>query len=113
LSHRILKIKRRYIAVKCRPEYALDMDKVYESIEEMFRRLFGEVFLVDSRLRRIRVKRLDESIIIVSCSHIYLGKVLAAITLVNSVDGEAAALDVITVSGTLRALKRKIRLRVS
>ena len=113
MSKRILRIKHRYVAVKCLSSgESVDFDRVYDSVEHMFTKLFGEVSLVNSRLRRIRVKRLERHVLVIGCSHAYLGKVLTALTLVNSVDGHEVALDVITVSGTLRSLKRKVMQQV-
>ena len=113
MSHRVLRIKHRYVAVKCYPEKTIDTEKIYRTIEDTFRRLFGEVYLVDSRLRRVNVRKVSEKNIIMSCRHAYLGKVLAAITLINRVNGEEVALDVVAVSGTLKTLKRKILLHSS
>ena len=108
MSYRVLRLKRRYIAARCVSDEPVEMGLVYGEVERMFVRLFGEVMLVQSRLRRIRVKRFENTALIIACGHAYLGKAIAALTLVNSVDNHPVALDVITVSGTLRNLKRKL-----
>ena len=106
MSRRILKFKKRYVAVRAFPDN-LNENRIYEEIKNTFRRMFGDIAVIKAHLSFVRVRRI-QGIVILACNHLYLGKVIAAITLVNDIDGVDVALDVITVSGTLKTLKRKI-----
>ncbi len=106
MSERVLRLRRRYVAVRCYPN-ELPPEQLWEAVRLIFVKLFGELALAESGLRRVKSRR-HKDLLIIACYHSWLPKVLAAITLVKNINGLDVSLDVITVSGTIRALRRRI-----
>ena len=106
MAERLLRVKKRYIAVKPTPDN-LDENAVVGEVRRVFRKLFGEVELAESGFRRIRVKRL-QGFIILACNHRYLPKIILSITLVRNIENTQSVLDVVTISGTLKGIKRRL-----
>ncbi|MDJ0269408.1 MAG: Rpp14/Pop5 family protein [Aigarchaeota archaeon] len=106
MSERVLRLRRRYVAVCCYPNER-QPEQLWDAVRLVFVKLFGELALIESGLRKVR-SRHHKDLLIIACYHSWLPKALAAITLVKSVNGMDVSLDVITVSGTIRALRRRI-----
>jgi len=101
----MLRLRRRYISVSIYPS-DVSHDQLWDAITKTFVRLFGAVAFVSSGLKRVRSKKHRRQFVI-SCYHTSIPHVMAALTLTHSIDGSEIACDVKTVSGTLRALRRR------
>ncbi|HDI52521.1 MAG TPA: ribonuclease P [Candidatus Bathyarchaeota archaeon] len=100
-------LRRRYLAFKVEGETVKRRD-LEEAIKGSVKRLYGlnglwklEPTLID----------FDEHhrIGIVRCNHRWLPWMRASLTAITEVEGKPIALHVLRVSGTLRALRRKIK----
>ena len=99
-------IRRRYLAFKVEGDTVKRRD-LEEAIKGSVERLYGlnglwklEPTLIEfDEHRRIGILR---------CNHRWLPWMRAALTAITEVEGKSIALHVIRVSGTLRALRRKL-----
>ena len=92
-----LKVESRQL-----PDELAVLDAVYASIQ----RLFGEYGASKANIKLIKYTS-DNSQMVIRCSHTMLDKVRAAIASTIMVDGKPAAIHVMGVSGTLKALSKK------
>ncbi|RMF88830.1 MAG: ribonuclease P protein component 2 [Methanobacteriota archaeon] len=101
-----MRMKRRYIAFRIHSAGAVaKKDFVHALLDEMLA-MFGErltaevgLWVLDFDERRRRG--------FLTCSHRYVGEVIAAISLIHRLSGARASVEVLGVSGTIRSLKRK------
>jgi len=98
--------KRRYLALKveCKqpPDERALLDAVYASVQ----RLFGEYGASQANIKPIKYLP-EKSQFVIRCSHLMLERVRAAIASTIEVNGTKAAVHVVGVSGTLKALSKK------
>jgi ribonuclease P/MRP protein subunit POP5 len=99
--------RRRYLALKVQSEEPFDGRAVMGAVEASLERLFGEYGASQSNLRLIEYFPQDNPLVI-RCSHKALEKVRAAVTSTVEINGKTAAIHVVGVSGTLKALSKKI-----
>lgn len=98
--------RRRYLALKVDCEEPFESMVLSDAIWNAVLRLFGEVGASQAGLYLIRF---DEKthIGVLRCSHTYLPMVRAAVASITKIGGAKAAVHVLRVAGTLKALIRK------
>lgn len=100
-------VRRRYVFAK------IDANKIpckrdfESSLWYSITRLFGEYGASQTDLSLIEYNQ-EMGYAIIRCSHMALPKVLAAIAAITRVGNEEAVVHTLLISGTLRALKRKL-----
>jgi RNase P/RNase MRP subunit POP5 len=98
--------KRRYLALEAAGEQPLDEQAVLDVVLASVHRLFGEYGASKANLKLIKSFP-EKQQIVVCCSHKALEQVRAAIASTTAIKGKAAAIHVLDVSGTLKALAKK------
>lgn len=99
--------RRRYLALKVQSEQPLNVGRVIDSIVASVQRLFGEYGASHANLKFIKYIP-QEGLLVIRCSHRALEKVRAAITSTTKIHEKTATIHVVGVSGTLKALSKKI-----
>lgn len=99
-------VRRRYLALKLEGEGIFDRNMVSDALWGAVLRLFGEVGVSQAGLYLIEFDA-EKMSGILRCSHKALPSVKAAISSVTKIGGRPAAIHVLRVSGTLKALRRK------
>ncbi|MGB9854592.1 MAG: Rpp14/Pop5 family protein [Candidatus Bathyarchaeales archaeon] len=102
-----VKIKRRYIALKIDCKANFNSKDLMDAIWEAFLRLFGEYGASKTGLTLIDYDE-ENKIAIMRLVHTEVDKIRAALTSITKIVAEPAAIHVLAVSGTLRALRKKI-----
>jgi len=100
-------VRRRYIAVRIDSDQILKKEDVYGAIWSSLLRLFGEYGASQTGLRLIEYDSKNKQAVL-RCLHNALPLVKASIPCVTRIDGRPAAIHIQIVSGTLKALKRKL-----
>jgi len=98
--------KRRYLALKVANEQPLDERLVLDAVQASVHRLFGEYGASQANLKLIKYVP-EKRQVVIRCSHTMLEEVRAAIASTVEVNGKTAAIHVVGVSGTLKALAKK------
>ena len=99
--------KRRYLALEVvNEQQPFDERTVLDAVKASIRRLFGEYGASKAEIRLIKGIP-EKRRLIIRCSHLMLEKVRASVASTVEVDGKAAAVHVVGVSGTLKALAKK------
>lgn len=99
-------IKRRYLALKVECEGPVEQQVVAGAVFNAVLRLFGEVGASQAALRLIHFDG-KAGYAVLRCSHTSLPMVRAAVASITRIDSQPAAVNVLRVSGTLKALERK------
>lgn len=99
--------KRRYIALKVDSDGSPSQKEVVDAIWGALLKLFGEYGASRSGLAPISYD-LESKIGIVRVAHMEVEKLRAALASITKVGAAAASIHVLSVSGTLRALREKI-----
>ena len=99
-------MKRRYLALEVDCEAPLDSGAVSEAVWNAVLRLFGEVGASQAGLYLVRFDEKTRYAVL-RCSHKMLPMVRAAVASITRVGGAKAAVHVLRVAGTLKALSRK------
>ena len=94
------------MALKVANEQPLDERVVMDAVQTSILRLFGEYGASQANLKRIKYLP-EKQQLVIRCSHTMLDKVRAAIASTIMIDEKPAAIHVIGVSGTLKALSKK------
>jgi len=94
------------LALKVGNESPLDERVLMDAIQASVLRLFGEYGASQANLKRIKFLP-EKQQLVIRCSHTMLKKVRAAIASIIMIDEKPAAIHVIGVSGTLKALSKK------
>jgi len=100
-------VRRRYIAVRIDSDQTPRKEDVYGAIWSSLLRLFGEYGASQTDLRLIEYDSENKQAVL-RCLHNALPLVKASIPCVTRIDGKPAAIHIQLVSGTLKALKRKL-----
>lgn len=100
-------MRRRYLALKVDSDEPLEPSAVSDAIWKAVLRLFGEVGASQAGLYTIRSDK-ESGLIVLRCSHKALPMVRASVASVTRVDDRPVAIHVLRVSGTLKALSRKV-----
>ena len=98
--------KRRYLALNVESEQPFDDGEVLDAVHVSVLRLFGEYGASKAGIKLIKGVP-EKRQLVLRCSHLMLEKVRAAIVSTVDVDGKAASVHVVGVSGTLKALSKK------
>ncbi len=98
--------KRRYLALKVECEQPLDEQEVLNAVQASIHRLFGEYGASKANIKLINYIP-EKRQLVIRCSHIMLERVRAATASTIEVNGKTAAIHVLGVSGTLKALSKK------
>ncbi len=106
-------MRRRYLALKAESGSSFSQRDVMNAIWDMIYQLFGECGASQTALSHVKSARADEKdVVIIRCSHIALDMVRAAIAAITEICKEQAVVRVAAVSGTLKALRRKLHERI-
>jgi RNase P/RNase MRP subunit POP5 len=98
--------RRRYLALRVESEQPFSGRTVMDAVEASVQKLFGEYGASQANLKLIKPNP-QKNQLIIRCSHTTLEKVRAATALITEIDQKPAAIQVINVSGTLKALSKK------
>lgn len=99
--------RRRYLALKIQSEEPFNGRRIMNAVEASIQRLFGEYGASQANLRLIETGSQNNQLVI-RCSHTTLENVRAAVTSTIEINGKTVAIHVVGVSGTLKALFKKI-----
>ncbi len=100
-------VRRRYLALKVDSEETPDSRAVADAVWDAVLRLFGEIGAGQAGLYMVGSDK-EKSYMVLRCSHKALPMVRAAVASITRVGGKPAAVHVLRVSGTLKALRGKI-----
>ncbi|MBS7634721.1 Rpp14/Pop5 family protein [Candidatus Bathyarchaeota archaeon] len=100
------KVRRRYILVKIESEKGVNKRDFQNALWSSIIRLFGEYGASQVETTLIEYNE-EKGTAILRCSHKALSIVRAAMAAITRINNAEAALHVLLVSGTLRALKKK------
>ena len=100
-------VRRRYIGVKVESQGTFEGRSLAAALSGSLVKLFGEygASLADFRLVDYQP---ESNCAILRCSHKVLDMVRASIVALKDVDGEKTALRIVCVSGTLKALRKRL-----
>ena len=99
-------VRRRYLALKVDSEEVTDSRAVSDAVWAAVLKLFGEIGADQAGLYMIGSDK-EKSYMVLRCSHKALPMVRAAVASITKVGGKPAAVHVLRVSGTLKALRAK------
>jgi len=100
-------VRRRYLALKVEcADSSLDYKMVFDAVWSAVLRLFGEVGASQAGLYLVRFDK-DTNHAVLRCSHKALPMVKAAIASITKIGNQPAAIHVLRVSGSLKALGKK------
>ena len=108
----VREVRKRYLALKVEGSTPEDGRELEEIILRALLDLFGQDGASRADLKLIEYDG-EKGIGIVRCSHKHMGLVRAAIASVVEHDGKPIAIHVVDVSGTLRALRKRLPSRAS
>jgi len=100
-------VRRRYLALKIDCEEPVEPKAVSDAVWNAFLRLFGEVGASQAGLYLVGFDKEKKSGVL-RCGHGALPMVRAAIASITRIDDKPAAVHVLRVSGTIKALNRKL-----
>ena len=98
--------KRRYLALEVVSEQPLNEQTVMDAVQSSVHRLFGEYGASQANIKLIKYTP-EKRQFVIRCSHKALERVRAAIASTTEINGKNAAIHVMGVSGTLKALSKK------
>lgn len=101
------RVRRRYLALKANSDQPVNKEDIVKAIWNMIYQLFGEFGACQAALSFISFDQ-EKQIIILRCSHKMLDMVKATAAAVTKIGAKPAFLQVITVSGTLKALRKNL-----
>ncbi|MFQ6095454.1 MAG: Rpp14/Pop5 family protein [Candidatus Bathyarchaeia archaeon] len=100
-------LRRRYIGVRVDSESEVDRKRLADAVYDSLLGLFGEFGASLAELRLIDYYPKSKCAIF-RCTHKALEMVKASIVAVKEVDGKKASTQIVCVSGTLKALRKKL-----
>jgi len=101
------RFRRRYLALKVECEEPLDHGAVSNAVWNAVLRLFGEVGVSQAGLYLVHFDK-ETNYAVLRCSHKALPMVKAAVASITKIGDKPAAIHVLRVSGSLKALSRKV-----
>jgi ribonuclease P/MRP protein subunit POP5 len=102
-------VRRRYLAIKVLSEQSISKREIVDAVWNAVLQLFGEYGASQASLTFIEYNS-EKSWGIVRCSHRALEMVRASVASITEINGKPVAIDVLGVSGTLKALRKKVLL---
>lgn len=103
----IRQVRRRYLALQIECKNQLQEKEVADALWNAALRLFGEVGLSQAGLYLVHFDS-ENNHAILRCSHKSLPMIRAAVASITKIDNKQAAVHVLRVSGSLKALSRKL-----
>lgn len=100
--------KRRYLSLKIETDQLFDEQTILDAVYASILRLFGEVGASKANIKLI-TSFPEKNQLIIRCSHFMLEKVRASITSIIEINKKETTIHVLNVSGTLKALSKKIK----
>lgn len=100
-------LRRRYLALKVESDQSFDDRDLMDAIWGMVYRLFGEFGASQTSLSRVKYDD-EKGVVVARCSHKALDMVRAATATVTEINGKRCVIRVVAVSGTLKALQKKL-----
>ncbi len=100
-------LRRRYLALKAENNQSFNERDLMDAIWSMVYQLFGEFGASQTALSLVKCDNKKE-VVIVRCSHKALDLVRAAVAAVTEINEKRAVIRVVAVSGTLKALRKKL-----
>lgn len=104
---RLHQVKKRYLAFKVESHENLSQRDLMNAVWDVVYRLFGEVGASQTGLSFVKYDE-KTKVLILRCSHKAIDVVRAATAAITAVKGNRAVLCFIAVSGTLKALRKKL-----
>jgi ribonuclease P/MRP protein subunit POP5 len=101
------RVRRRYLALKVVSEQHVNERDVIDAVWNAVLELFGEYGASQTDLSLIKADP-ERNYAVVRCSHKSLERTRASIASITEINGKPAVVHVIGVSGTLRALRKKV-----
>jgi ribonuclease P/MRP protein subunit POP5 len=101
------RVRRRYLALKVVSEQTVTEKAVMNAVWKAIFQLFGEYGASQTDLSLMEADP-ERNYSVVSCSHKSLERTRASIASITEINGRPAEVHVIGVSGTLRALRKKV-----
>ncbi|MDH5495534.1 MAG: Rpp14/Pop5 family protein [Candidatus Bathyarchaeota archaeon] len=95
------------MALKAESDQPFDERDLMNAIWSMVYQLFGEFGASQTALSLVKCND-EKKVAIVRCSHKALDLVRAAVAAVTEINGKRAVIRVVAVSGTLKALRKKL-----
>ena len=102
------RIKRRYLALEIDSAEAFGSKELMDAIWNAVSKLFGEYGASQAGLTLIDYDA-ERRLAVVRAAHTALGMVQAALASITSIQERPAAIHVLTVSGTIKTLYKKIK----
>ena len=102
-------MRKRYLAFKVASEQSVSKGNVADAVWNAVLQLFGEYGASQANLALIDYDQ-EKSWGIIRCSHRAVEMVRASIASVTEINEKTVAIHVLGVSGTLKALRRKVSL---
>jgi len=100
-------MRRRYLALKVVSEQRVNERTVMDALWNALLKLFGEYGASQANVSLVEYDQ-QRNYAVVRCSHTALETVRASITSVTEINGKPASIHVMGVSGTLKALRKKM-----
>jgi len=100
------RVRRRYLALKVVSEQPINGGAVMDAVWKAVLQLFGEYGASQTSLSLIDCNP-QKNYAIVCCSHMAVEIVRASIASITEINEKTAAVHVLGVSGTLRAIRKK------
>nr|BAJ47498.1 hypothetical protein HGMM_F22C07C23 [Candidatus Caldarchaeum subterraneum] len=95
---RVYRMRKRYVSVICSCKVSGEV--LENAVKECFTRLYGVEGLVQSGLRRVSVGGQP----VFLCGHLWVPRLVLALTLVRQIGDSPVVLKTVKVSGTVRSL---------
>lgn len=103
-----MKARRRYLALKIDSSEKFEAKELLDALWSAVLRLYGEYGASKMGLTLIDYSE-EKGLAIIRTFHTEVEKVRAAIATITEINAKPAAVHILTVSGTLRALHRKVK----
>ena len=104
------RVRKRYLAFRVVSEQPVNGGDVMDAVWKAVLQLFGEYGASQASLSLIEYNS-QKNYVIVGCSHTAVEMARASIASITEMNGKPAAIHVLGVSGTLRALRKKTLLQ--
>jgi ribonuclease P/MRP protein subunit POP5 len=101
------RVKRRYLAIKIDSSESFSSKEIMDAVWNAILKLFGEYGASQTGLRLIDYD-VERKIVIIRTAHTTLTTVRAATASITQIEGKPASLHILTVSGTIKALHKKL-----
>jgi len=103
------RVRRRYLALRVLSEQSIGKGDIVDAVWNAVLQLFGEYGASQANLMFIEYNS-EKGWGIVRCSHKALEMVRASVASITEINGKPVAIDVLGVSGTLKALRKRVLL---